>query len=217
MLCADQTITPNPENTGLGSMASRYPDSVPRWSDSTRYRVRCEVPTQAELPVTSEIFSRRNTWRVFVLFLRTPILRDINKTGALFPDNLKDLQRFLRRDDPRQRDVFKQICKWNTVSRNLVPLIEYYQSDRNLVINAGKSPYHGGSCRLSWDCYYIFVLFLLCAVKILVFLTMPIDPSSDGVAQQIEYLWDLKSALTRPVTIAVTVCLLEDPLDHLEW
>ncbi|RWW40297.1 hypothetical protein BHE74_00054295 [Ensete ventricosum] len=63
MLCADQTITPNPENTGLGSMASRYPDSVPRWSDSTRYRVRCEVPTQAELPVTSEIFPRRNTWR----------------------------------------------------------------------------------------------------------------------------------------------------------
>ncbi|KAJ8499542.1 hypothetical protein OPV22_010094 [Ensete ventricosum] len=109
--------------------------------------------------------------------------------GEYCLDNLKDLQRFLRRDDPRQRDVFKQICKWNTVSRNLVPLIEYYQSDRNLVINA---------------------------VKILVFLTMPIDPSSDGIAQQIEYLWDLKSALTRPVTIAVTVCLLEDPLDHLE-
>ncbi|XP_009388052.2 uncharacterized protein LOC103974877 [Musa acuminata AAA Group] len=109
--------------------------------------------------------------------------------GEYCLDNLKDLQRFLRRDDPRQRGVFKQICKWNTVSRNLVPLIEYYQSDRNLVINA---------------------------VKILVFLTMPIDPSSDGIAQQIEYLWDLKAALTRPVTIAVIVCLLEDPLDHLE-
>ncbi|XP_064992246.1 uncharacterized protein LOC135584632 isoform X1 [Musa acuminata AAA Group] len=109
--------------------------------------------------------------------------------GEYCLDNLKDLQRFLRRDDPRQRDVFKQICKWNTVSRNLVPLIEYYQSDRNLVINA---------------------------VKILVFLTMPIDHSSDGIAQQIEYLWDLKAALTRPVTIAVIVCLLEDPLDHLE-
>lgn len=73
------------------------------------------------------------------------------------------------------------------------------------------------SCRLSCDCYYIFLLFLLCAVKILVFLTMPIDHSSDGIAQQIEYLWDLKAALTRPVTIAVIVCLLEDPLDHLEW
>lgn len=73
------------------------------------------------------------------------------------------------------------------------------------------------SCRLSWDCCYIFLLFHLCAVKILVFLTMPIDPSSDGIAQQIEYLWDLKAALTRPVTIAVIVCLLEDPLDHLEW
>ncbi|XP_072995580.1 uncharacterized protein [Typha latifolia] len=104
-------------------------------------------------------------------------------------DNLKDLQRFLRRDNPQRRDVFKQICKWKTVSHDLIPIIEYYQNDRNLVINA---------------------------VKILVFLTMPVDPNSDDIAQQIEYLWDLKAAMARNVTLAVIISLLEDPLDHLE-
>ncbi|KAL6848915.1 hypothetical protein ACP4OV_021498 [Aristida adscensionis] len=104
-------------------------------------------------------------------------------------DNLKDLQRFLRRDDPQRREVFKQVCKWKIALRDLVPIIENYQADRNLVITA---------------------------VKVLVFLTMPVEPSSEDVAQQIEYLWDLKAALIRHVAIAVIVSLLEDPLDHLE-
>ncbi|KAG0490605.1 hypothetical protein HPP92_007468 [Vanilla planifolia] len=45
---------------------------------------------------------------------------------------------------------------------------------------------------------------------------MAVDPASDDVAQQIEYLWDVKAALTRKVTIAVIVSLLEEPLGHLE-
>lgn len=53
-------------------------------------------------------------------------------------DNLKDLLRFLRRDDPEKREVFKQICKWNTVGKDLIPIIEYFQEDRNLVLNAGR-------------------------------------------------------------------------------
>ena len=53
-------------------------------------------------------------------------------------DNLKDLQRLLRRDDPERREVFKQVCKWKIASRDLVPIIENYQADRNLVITAGK-------------------------------------------------------------------------------
>ncbi|GJN15264.1 hypothetical protein PR202_gb02160 [Eleusine coracana subsp. coracana] len=104
-------------------------------------------------------------------------------------DNLKDLQRFLRRDDPQKREVFKQVCKWKIASRDLVPIIENYQTDRNLVITA---------------------------VKVLVFLTMPVEPSSEDVALQIEYLWDVKAALTRSVAVAVIVSLLEDPLDRLE-
>ncbi|CAN6327232.1 unnamed protein product [Urochloa humidicola] len=104
-------------------------------------------------------------------------------------DNLKDLQRFLRRDDPQRREIFKQVCKWKIASRDLVPIIENYQTDRNLVITA---------------------------VKVLVFLTMPVEPSSEDVAQQIEYLWDLKAALTHNVAMTVIVSLLEDPLDRLE-
>lgn len=63
-----------------------------------------------------------------------------------------------------------------------------------------------------------FCIILCCfhAVKVLVFLTMPIDPASDNIPQQIEYLWSLKEAVTRNVTIAVIVSLLEDPLEHLE-
>ncbi|KMZ63424.1 Timeless family protein [Zostera marina] len=104
-------------------------------------------------------------------------------------DNLKDLQRFLRRDDPVERVVFKQICQWNLVARHLVPLLEYHQNDRSIVINI---------------------------VKILVFLTMPVDPTSDDVVSQIEYLWKVKGGLTRSLTIAVVVSLLEQPLEHLE-
>ncbi|XP_043717020.1 protein timeless homolog isoform X2 [Telopea speciosissima] len=104
-------------------------------------------------------------------------------------DNLKDLQRFLRRDDPQTRDVFKQICKWNTVSKDLIPIIEHCQAHRDLVINA---------------------------VKVLVFLTMPIESTSNDISQQIEYLWELKVSITRSDTIAVIVSLLEEPLENLE-
>ncbi|CAN8244514.1 unnamed protein product [Cochlearia groenlandica] len=104
-------------------------------------------------------------------------------------DNLKDLLRFLRRDDPESREVFKQVCAWNIVSKDLIPIIEHYQDEHNLVLNA---------------------------VKVLVFLTMPIDPSSDDIPQQLEYLWGLKSAITFSNIVAVIVSLLETPLENLE-
>ncbi|KAJ4705908.1 Timeless protein [Melia azedarach] len=104
-------------------------------------------------------------------------------------ENIKDLLRFLRRDDPQKREVFKQVCKWNIVSKDLVPIIEHCQDDRNLVLNA---------------------------VKVLVFLSMPIEPSSNDIPQQIEYLWGLKSAIACSDTVAVVVSLLEGPLENLE-
>ncbi|KAL5813132.1 hypothetical protein ACOSQ3_028082 [Xanthoceras sorbifolium] len=110
-------------------------------------------------------------------------------TGEYCLDNLKDLLRFLRRDDPQTREVFKQVCKWNIVSKDLIPIIEHCQDDRNLVLNA---------------------------VKVLVFLTMPIEPSSNDIPQQIEYLWGLKSAITCSDIVAVIVSLLEGPLENLE-
>ncbi|EEF49017.1 conserved hypothetical protein [Ricinus communis] len=104
-------------------------------------------------------------------------------------ENLKDLLRCLRRDDPETREVFKQVCNWKVVSKDLIPIIQYCQVDRSLVLNA---------------------------VKVLVFLTMPIEPSSNDILQQTEYLWDLKSAITCSDTVGVIISLLEDPLEHLE-
>lgn len=48
------------------------------------------------------------------------------------------------------------------------------------------------------------------------FLTMPIESSSNDIPQQIEYLWGLKSAITCSDTVAVIVSLLEGPLENLE-
>ncbi|XP_021295364.1 protein timeless homolog isoform X3 [Herrania umbratica] len=105
-------------------------------------------------------------------------------------DALKDLLRFLRRDNPETREVFNQVCRWNIVSKNLIPIIEHWQHDRNLVLNA---------------------------VKVLVFLSMPIEPSSSDIRQQIEYLWDIKFSLTSSDAVGVIVSLLEGPLENLEF
>ncbi|KAF5798186.1 hypothetical protein HanRHA438_Chr07g0300331 [Helianthus annuus] len=109
--------------------------------------------------------------------------------GEYCLDNLKDLLRFLRRDDPETREVFKQVCKWNIVGKDILQIIQYCQNDTSLVLNA---------------------------VKVLVFLTMPVDPTSKDIPQQIEYLWGLKSLITSSHAIPVIVTLLESPLEHLE-
>ncbi|CAH9069905.1 unnamed protein product [Cuscuta europaea] len=110
-------------------------------------------------------------------------------TGEHCSDNLKDLLRFLRRDDPQTREVFKQVCKWNIVGKDLLPIIEYCLEDRNLVLSA---------------------------VKVLVFLTMPIEPSSMDIPQQMEDLWGIKSSITLSDVVPVIMSLLESPLENLE-
>jgi timeless len=59
-------------------------------------------------------------------------------------------------------------------------------------------------------------LLLKFSVKVLVFLTMPIEPGSTEVSQQLEYLWDLKSAVTNSDVVTVIVSILEKPLENLE-
>ncbi|XP_047265359.1 protein timeless homolog isoform X1 [Capsicum annuum] len=108
--------------------------------------------------------------------------------GKYCLDNLKDLLRFLRRDDPQTREVFKQVCKWNIVGKDLIPIIEYCQDDRNLLLNA---------------------------VKVMVFLTMPIEPTSSDIPQQIELLWGIKSSVTFSEAVPVIMSLLESPLENL--
>jgi len=45
---------------------------------------------------------------------------------------------------------------------------------------------------------------------------MPIEPGSTEVSQQLEYLWDLKSAVTNSDVVTVIVSILEKPLENLE-
>ncbi|KAL1362697.1 uncharacterized protein [Arachis hypogaea] len=103
-------------------------------------------------------------------------------------DNLNDLLRFLWRDDPQTHDEFKQVRKWNKASKDLIPIIEHYQEDQNLLLNA---------------------------VKVLVFLTIPIKPGSTDIRQQLEYLWRLKSVVTSSDICAVVVSFLKKTT--LEW
>ncbi|KAL3694777.1 hypothetical protein R1sor_008428 [Riccia sorocarpa] len=105
-------------------------------------------------------------------------------------ESLKDLQRYLRRDHPENRDVFMQLGKWNIVRRDIVPLITRYSGEHELALNC---------------------------VKVLVFLTMPIDPASTQVSLQVEYLQHFRAALLdNSETIPVVMSLLEDSLQHLE-
>lgn len=54
------------------------------------------------------------------------------------------------------------------------------------------------------------------AVKILVFLIMPVDPTSHQVAKQVEYLQLFKASIVEGDAIAVVVSHLEEPLQNLE-
>jgi len=113
------------------------------------------------------------------------------------------------------------VCKWNVVSKYLIPTIELYHEDRNLLLNSGFSYIYiyinflnlSIKACLGFDSP-VFVSFS--SVKVLVFLTMPIEPSSTDISQQLEYLWGLKSAVTNSDVAAVIVSFLERPLENLE-
>ena len=138
----------------------------------------------------------------------------------LFVDNLKDLLRYLRRDDPENREVFKQVCKWDIVSKDLIPIIEFCQDDRNLVINAGiwfEFDDENFAFQVNNDLLGLISVTVGFAVKVLVFLTMPLEAMSKDFNEQLEFLWGIKQAITSSNVVTVIVSLLEKPLENLEW
>src|SRR4051794_34381552 len=50
----------------------------------------------------------------------------------------------------------------------------------------------------------------------MVFLTMPVDPSSADIPHQLEYLRQFKEAVLEDDAIGVIVSHLQDPLEHME-
>lgn len=66
----------------------------------------------------------------------------IAETDGVFwclKDCLKDLQRFLRQDDPLNREAFMHLGKQNIVKSDLIPLIMGYVDELDIVYNARKS------------------------------------------------------------------------------
>lgn len=84
-------------------------------------------------------------------------------------ESLKDLQRFLRRDDPATLPAFKTLGKFQIARRDLVPLILAFQDDQELVYNA---------------------------LKVAAFMTMPLDPMEVDNAMA---LTQIQRRATRPV------------------
>jgi hypothetical protein len=53
----------------------------------------------------------------------------------IIADNIKDLARWLRRDDPDTRDVFFKLGEFDTARSDLVPIIVTHPDDADLVYN----------------------------------------------------------------------------------
>ena len=63
---------------------------------------------------------------------------------------LKDLQRFLRQDDPETRAAFFKLGQFNVAKTDLVPIIVGAAGDTDLVYNACAPP-HQISTQLVWE------------------------------------------------------------------
>lgn len=60
---------------------------------------------------------------------------------------LKDLQRFLRNDDPDLRTVFFKLCRFETAKTDLVPLLKACAGEKDMVFNTRAQGYMG--CRVA--------------------------------------------------------------------
>eukprot|EP00894_Picocystis_sp_ML_P005544 jgi/Pico_ML_1/56061/g1656.t2 len=98
---------------------------------------------------------------------------------------LKDLQRFLRRDDPYTRDAFHMLCTWNVPKNHILPILKGYHDQFEYAYNA---------------------------LKIMVFLTMPLDAESEEKNKQAEHLRNLKQAMVEEDVIAIVTSMLHEPL-----
>ncbi|GLI61645.1 hypothetical protein VaNZ11_004068, partial [Volvox africanus] len=98
---------------------------------------------------------------------------------------LKDLQRFLRRDDPDIRPVFKRLGEWRIAAHDVVPLLVTYPHDKEITLQA---------------------------VKVLTYLTLPVDPSTAQPKVQEGYVRDVKEAMLQQDALVAVLGLVAEPL-----
>ena len=108
-------------------------------------------------------------------------------------DGLKDICRFLRRDDPRYRRLHRALGEWNVVQKQVLPLLIQSQNDPQVLFEA---------------------------TRLLVMVTMPVDPESE-VEEMYRDHDILKSyveafASYEGNVIATLVGMLEQPLSRVK-
>ncbi|KAG1661086.1 hypothetical protein FOA52_012075, partial [Chlamydomonas sp. UWO 241] len=100
---------------------------------------------------------------------------------------LKDLQRFLRNDDPDLRTVFFKLASFETPRTDLLPLLTTYPGDEEIVT---------------------------AALKVLTFLTMPVNPTSADPGRQLEAQRAIKVMFCKAEAVAVVLSLVTKPLSR---
>eukprot|EP00941_MAST-03F_sp_MAST-3F-sp1_P005076 g5076.t1 len=111
-----------------------------------------------------------------------------NPVGAL-----RDIQRYLRRDDPIKRNFYRTLGRWKVVQTKLIPLVLACRKDPELVFQA---------------------------TKLLVMVTMPLSPDQDRDVEnahiEADLLVEYVEACLKPDIIAVFSTMLEGPLSRLD-
>ncbi|KAA6419916.1 MAG: hypothetical protein FRX49_10106 [Trebouxia sp. A1-2] len=100
---------------------------------------------------------------------------------------LKDLQRLLRQDESETKEAFQILGHYNIATSDLVPIIVTYPKETDIVYNA---------------------------LKVLTYLTMPIDSASENKMLQAEYMQLVKEAFMEKDAMAVIVGLVAEPLSR---
>eukprot|EP00026_Physarum_polycephalum_P000565 Phypoly_transcript_00566.p1 GENE.Phypoly_transcript_00566~~Phypoly_transcript_00566.p1 ORF type:complete len:1445 (+),score=379.68 Phypoly_transcript_00566:78-4412(+) len=102
-------------------------------------------------------------------------------------DSLQEIQRMWRKQNPEIRDVFAALGTWNTVKKDLIPILLTYRNDQKTI-------------------------FATC--KLLVMITMPPTPGTSNLAQQWETLQSYKEAFMSKEVLPAIVSFLAEPLSQ---
>ena len=178
----------------------------------------------------------------------TSLAPSVGYTAAFaIAECLKDVQRFLREDDIKTRDAFFMLGRYKTARTDLVPLITTYAADTDTVYNARRQPHW--PIPLPRTLLHSLLLHFLSsrsvladAVKVVTFLTMPVEEESANHALQVgqpggrhlhaatlgsHFMWaapdvagwkqeevmlDIKDAFLTQDALAVVVALVGPPL-----
>ena len=99
-------------------------------------------------------------------------------------DCLKDLQRILHKDDPVQRPAFLALGGFNLAKTDLVPLMVTFPGDVDVVYNA-RTPLPWLNALATWSTCWSNAAAVDAAVKVVTFLTMPLEKESDNQGLQV--------------------------------